>query len=321
MIAQTATYPCTLKLRGLSMRSNSVLLLGGGGFIGQATARRLASDAMEVHILARQHILPTAPTIHTHTGDLSDPAILDTLLPQCGTVVHLASSTTPGSSANKPSDELDNLRSTLNLLDRLHHQKDIHLIFISSGGTVYGNPPRIPVNEDAPFAPRSYHGAGKMALEGFFQAYRASGNAVTILRPSNAYGPGQNLRQGFGFVRTVLEHARCGTPLEIWGDGETVRDFVYVEDLVEAIALAIGNPSDNGTYNVGSGQGHTLNEVLALAKQVTGVEITVLHKSARGGDVRGVVLDVSRIRSELDWQPRINLEEGFRRTWEWLQRG
>lgn len=301
------------------MRNSNVLLLGGGGFIGQATARRLASDAMEVHILARQHILPAASAIHLHTGDLSDLTILDTLLPQCGTVVHLASSTTPGSSANKPSDELDNLRPTLNLLDRLHGQKDIHLIFVSSGGTVYGNPPHIPVNEDAPFAPRSYHGAGKMALEGFLQAFRATGNAVTILRPSNAYGPGQDLRQGFGFVRTVLEHARNGSPLEIWGNGETVRDFVYVEDLVEAIALTIGNPADNGTYNIGSGMGHTLNEVLALAKRVTGVEITVLHKPARGGDVRGVVLDVSRISAAFGWQPRINLEEGLRCTWEWLQ--
>lgn len=301
------------------MSSSNVLLLGGGGFIGQATARRLASNTMDVHILARHHTLPAAPAIHTYTGDLSDPTILDTLLPQCGTVVHLASSTTPGSSASKPSDELDNLRPTLNLLERLHDQKDIHLIFVSSGGTVYGNPPQIPVNEDAPFAPLSYHGAGKMALEGFLQAFRASGNAVTTLRPSNAYGPGQDLRRGFGFVRTVLEHARNGSLLEIWGDGEAVRDFVYVEDVAEAIALAIGNPTDNGTYNVGSGQGHTLNEVLALAQRVTSMEIKTLHKPARGGDVRGVVLDVSRIRTALGWQPHIDLEEGLRRTWEWLR--
>lgn len=301
------------------MRSRNVLLLGGGGFIGQATARRLVMDAMDVHILARQHTLPSEPSIHIHAGDLSDPAILNTLLPQCGTVVHLASSTTPGSSANKPSDELDNLRPTLNLLDQLINQKGIHLIFVSSGGTVYGNPPNIPVNEDAPLAPRSYHGAGKVALEGFLQAFRAAGNAVTILRPSNAYGPGQDLRQGFGFVRTVLEHARCGSHLEIWGNGENVRDFVYVEDVADAIALAIGNPTNNGTYNVGSGQGHTLNEVLALAQRVTNVEIRTLHKPVREGDVRGVVLDVSRIRVALGWQPRINLEEGLRRTWEWLR--
>lgn len=301
------------------MSSRNVLLLGGGGFIGQATARRLASDTMGVHILARKHTLPAAPAIHPHIGDLSDPAILDTLLPQCGTVVHLASSTTPGSSANKPSDELDNLRPTLNLLDRLHGQKGIHLIFVSSGGTVYGNPPHIPVNEDAPFAPRSYHGAGKMALEGFLQAFRAAGNAVTILRPSNAYGPGQDLRQGFGFVRTVLEHARSGSLLEIWGNGENVRDFVYVDDVAEAISLAIGNPTNNSTYNVGSGQGHTLNEVLALAQRITGIEISTLHKPVREGDVRGVVLDVSRIRAAFGWQPHINLEEGLRRTWKWLQ--
>lgn len=301
------------------MSSRSILLLGGG-FIGQATARRLASNSMEVHILARHHSLQSAPAIHPYTGDLSDPAILDALLPQCDTVVHLASSTTPGSSANKPSDELDNLRPTLHLLDRLHNQKGIHLVFVSSGGTVYGNPPHIPVNEDAPLAPRSYHGAGKMALEGFIQAFRAAGHAVTILRPSNAYGPGQDLRRGFGFLRTMLEHAKNGSPMEIWGDGESTRDFVYVEDVAEAIALAIGNPADNGTYNVGSGQGYTLNEVISLAKLVTGVEIATLHKPAREEDVRGVVLEVSRIRAALGWQPRVCLEEGLRRTWEWLQR-
>lgn len=301
------------------MNNNNVLLLGGGGFIGQATARRLASNGMNVHILARQHSLPATPTIHLHTGDLSSPAILDNLLPQCGTVVHLASSTTPGSSANKPSDELDNLRPTLNLLDRLHGQKGIHLIFISSGGTVYGNPPCTPVNEDAPFAPRSYHGAGKMALEGFLQAFRAAGNAVTILRPSNAYGPGQDLRRGFGFIRTVLEHARKGTTLEIWGDGNAVRDFVYVEDVAQAIALAIGNPMDNGTYNIGLGQGHTLNEGLTLVQQITSVQINAQYKPTREGDVRGIVLDVSRARSALGWQPDISLKEGIRRTWEWLK--
>jgi UDP-glucose 4-epimerase len=159
-----------------------------------------------------------------------------------------------------------------------------------------------------------------MALEGFLQAFRTAGNAVTILRPSNAYGHGQGLRRGFGFVRSVLEHARNGSPLEIWGDGEAVRDFVYVEDVAEAVTLAIGNPADNGTYNVGSGQGHTLNEVLALAQRITGAAINTLHKPARDGDVRGVVLDVSRIRSALGWQPRINLDEGLRLTWEWLQR-
>lgn len=284
------------------MSREDVMLLGGAGFIGSALARRLEQEKIAAHIVGRQ-----------------DAERLENMLPQCGTVIHLASSTTPGSSANRPSDELDNLRPTLNLLDRLHGQKDIHLIFVSSGGTVYGNPTRNPVSEDAPFAPRSYHGAGKMAQEGFLQAFRSAGNTATILRPSNAYGPGQDLRRGFGFVRTMLECARSGSPLEIWGDGEAVRDFVYVEDVAEAIVLAIGNRADNGTYNVGSGQGHTLNEALALAQRVTGMEITTRYKPAREGDVRGVVLDVARIHTAFGWQPRIKLEEGLRRTWEWLQ--
>lgn len=285
------------------MSRDSILLFGGTGFIGRALAQRLGHEGRDVHILGR------------HNADrLAD------WLPHCGTVVHLASATTPGSSSGHPSLELDNLAPTLQLLEAMQAYPETHLIFVSSGGTVYGNPSQIPVNEDAPFAPRSYHGAGKMALEGFLHAFRAAGNAVTVLRPSNAYGPGQELRQGFGFVRTVLEHARSGLPLEIWGNGEAVRDFVYVEDVAEAIALAVANPADSGTYNVGSGQGHTLNEVLALARRVTGADVNTVYKPARAGDVRGVVLEVSRIRSVLGWQPRIGLEEGLRRTWEWLQR-
>ncbi len=284
------------------MSREGILLVGGAGFIGSALAQRLGHEGHDIHMLGR------------HDADR-----LDQLLPRYHTLVHLASATTPGSSAHTPSDELENLRPMLSLLDRLHNQKDIHLIFVSSGGTVYGNPAHIPVDEDMPFSPLSYHGAGKVALEAFLQAFRAAGNPVTILRPSNAYGPGQNMKRGFGFIRTVLEHARNGLPLEIWGDGEAIRDFVYIEDVAEAIALAIASPSDNGTYNVGSGKRHTLNEVLALAKRITGTEIQALYKPSRTGDVRGIVLDVSRIHAALGWQPRIGLEEGLRRTWLWLQ--
>lgn len=283
------------------MSRDGILLLGGGGFIGCALARRLTEDRREVHILGRR-----------------DADLIPRLLPRCGTVVHLASTSTPGSSARRPTLELDNLAPALHLLETLQAHPETHLIFFSSGGTIYGNPAGLPVGEDAQLAPLSCHGAGKAALEAFLHAFRAQGHAVTILRPSNAYGPGQPLRGGFGLIRTLLEHARAGTAMEIWGDGENVRDFIYIDDVAEACARFVDLPQDSGTYNLGSGTGHSVNEVRHLVEKVCGTRLEAIFRPARGIDVRGVVLDVSRIEARLSWRPIVGLEEGIRRTWAWL---
>jgi UDP-glucose 4-epimerase len=284
------------------MRRDSVLLLGGAGFIGSALATRLKQEEMSVHILGR------------HDGER-----LAHVLPQCGTVIHLASATTPGASAAHPSLELDNLALTLRLLELLQAQPQTHLIFFSSGGTVYGNPDRLPVTEDTPIAPLSNHGAGKAAQEAFCQAFRAQGHAVTILRPSNAYGPGQTAKNGFGLIRTMLEHARVGTTLEIWGDGENVRDFIYIDDIIGASQRLIKLPQESGTYNLGSGIGYSINQVRGIVEAVCGKELRTIYRPGRGIDVRSVVLDTSRLRVQLGWQPAVSLADGVARTWEWLQ--
>jgi len=283
------------------VRRDDVLLLGGAGFIGSALARRLHDEKRTVHILGRQQ-----------------EAQLEQVLPQCGTVVHLACSTTPGVSAASPGLELGNLALTLRLLDSLKNQPQTHLIFFSSGGTVYGNPQSLPVTEDSAIAPLSNHGASKASQELFCGALRARGHAVTILRPSNAYGPGQTVKSGFGLVRTVLEHARLGTEMEIWGDGESVRDFIHVDDVAEACARLVSLPEDSGTYNLGSGKGHSVNEVLRIVESVGGREVKKTYRPARTVDVRNIVLDISRLETRLSWAPCIPLEEGVHGSWQWL---
>jgi len=282
---------------------DGVLLLGGAGFIGSALGKRLMQEKMPVHIIGR------------HDGDR-----LEAMLPQCGTVVHLASASTPGSSATQPNLELGNLALTLRLLDLLKKYPETHLIFFSSGGTVYGNPDRLPVTEDSPIVPLSNHGAGKASQEAFCQAFRAQGHAVTILRPSNAYGPGQMIKSGFGLVRTMLEHARVGTPLEIWGDGENVRDFIYIDDIVEAATRLIKLPQDSGTYNLGSGIGFSINKIRHIVETITGTVLTTTHHSARGIDVRAVVLGISRLETRLLWKPQTSIDNGVKHMWEWILR-
>jgi UDP-glucose 4-epimerase len=280
---------------------DSVLLLGGTGFIGSALAKRLKQKEITAYILGRH-----------------DAERLEHVLPRCATVVHLASATTPGSSAIQPSLELSNLNLTLRLLGLLKQQPNTHLIFFSSGGTIYGNAERIPIAEDSPIAPLSNHGAGKASQEAFCQAARAQGHAITILRPSNAYGSGQGLRTGFGLVRTMLEHALAGTPLEIWGDGENVRDFIYIDDIVEACMRFIKLPEDTGTYNLGTGVGFSINRVRRIVEAMSGKEVPTIYRPARGVDVRSVVLDISRIKARLGWQPGVAMTDGLARTWEWL---
>lgn len=300
------------------MRGEAILLLGGG-FIGAALMRQLAAAGRSVHVLARRPASADFSHVHWHCGELQDRELLLRLLPGCGTVVHLASETTPGISARHPLLEAGNLLPTLTLLEVLQDFPDTHLIYFSSGGTLYGNPAQLPVAEDAPLAPLSYHGAGKAAQEMLLQAFRAQGRAVTILRPANAYGPGQLLKAGFGLVRTMLEHIRCNTPLEVWGDGEAVRDFVYVDDVAAACARFVDRPDDNGNYNIGSGEGCSINGLIRCAGQVCGRDPQVVYRPARRSDVAKVILDISRLRAT-GWAPQVDLAGGLQRTWEWLRR-
>ena len=283
------------------MIRDAALLLGGNGFIGRALAKRLQQDKVPVFIVGRENAETLAQ-----------------LLPQCGTVVHLASATTPGSSASRPNLELANLSLTLHLLELMQAHPETHLIFFSSGGTVYGNPDQLPVTEGSPIAPLSNHGSGKAAQEAFCSAFRAKGHAVTILRPSNAYGPGQTMRHGFGLVRTMLEHALCDTPMEIWGDGENVRDFIYIDDIIEATTRLIDFSLDSGNYNLGSGIGHSINQLRLVIEQTTGIKLKISYQSAREIDVHEIVLDSSRLEKVLSWKPETRIDAGMKSTWEWI---
>lgn len=301
--------------------SNGILITGAAGFLGSALARKLMEQDRPVHRLARSPLPSLGRHDTVHCGSLEDIGLLRRILPQCGVVVHLASATTPGSSATSPSMEAGlNLLPTLRLLDALHEFPDIRLVITTSGGTLYGNPATTTVTEAAPVSPLSYHGTGKLAIEAFLQTFHhLTGQEVTVLRPSNLYGPGQSLRQGFGLIRNMLESARCGKSINIWGDGESVRDFLYIDDMVEACCRAISDQRPGWQlFNVGSGEGHSVNQIMQIIQEITGLPVQAQYHPARPGDVRHIVLDCSKLHEDLGWNPAIPLTEGIRRTWQWL---
>lgn len=300
------------------MMRDDVLILGLG-FLGRALAQRVHAEGRTVHAIEPGYAPPIEGVV-IHRAGMDDSQLLDQLLPRCGTAFHLASATTPGSSAGDPVGEAEsNVIPVLRFLEIAQRHRPLRLVFASSGGTLYGDPGVTPTPESYPLQPHSYHGAGKMAQEAFLHAFaHNTGSCVAILRPSNLYGPGQPLKSGFGVIRTLLEHALQGTPMPIWGDGETVRDFLYIDDMVEACRLLFRHPAVAGTFNVGSGQGHTINQVLAATEKICGRSIAVQRHPARGYDVRQVILDNTSIEAALGWKPATLLDEGILRTWQWL---
>ncbi len=305
------------------MSGQSVLLLGGTGFLGVALVRRLVRENWDVCVVGRRAFNSVLPGVISRQASLDDESMLRELLPRYRTVVHLASTTTPGSSASSPVREADeNVLPTLRLLQVLAEFEPVRLVYASSGGTLYGNPVVSPVPEDQPLWPLSNHGVGKVAVEGFLRVYgRQHGGRVTVLRPSNVYGPGQILREGFGVIRTMLEHARQGAVMEFWGDGETVRDFLFIEDWVEACWLLLVPGAPVGVYNVGAGEGCSLNSLRAVVERVTGRELRIRWRAARSVDVRSIVLDSTRLRKATGWMPQVALEEGIQRMWNSIEGG
>lgn len=296
----------------------NLLLLGGNGFIGQALARKYAEMGYIVHIVSRRKASLNCSRIHLHAASLDDPKVLGKLLPQCDLVIHTASTCTPGSSAAHPSKEgEENLLPLLRLLEALSEHPPRQFIYISSGGTVYGNPTSVPVKENAPLLPISYHGAAKAAAEHFLQAYANTSYPLTVLRPSNVYGPGQQEPVGFGIIKSVLRHLKSNTPMEIWGDGKALRDYLYIDDLVSAV-VQCQQQNSLGTFNVGTGVGHSINEVVTLAELVTGRKVQITWKMARSMDVKSIVLDCGNLKKATDWEPQVDLLTGLRHTWAWL---
>jgi UDP-glucose 4-epimerase len=302
-----------------------ILLIGGTGFVGRSLVARLSSIFPEIYTIARgDDIIESLPNVRHYQSGLDNAVLLKKLLPNCRVVFHLASETTPGSSILQPALEAtNNLLPSLRFLECLQEYSHLSLIYVSTGGAIYGNTENEKVSEDMPLSPLSYYGAGKAALEKFICAYsRQTGNTAVILRPSNFYGPGQVYRQGFGIVPTIFNLHLHGKPLQLWGDGKTTRDYLYIDDFVNFCLLLLAKISSERAatiYNIGSGQGTTLLELISTIEEITGKKISRDSQPARTVDVRRIVLDNSRINCRFHWTPQTDLHTGLKKTWEWFR--
>ncbi len=306
------------------MDQKGTLLIGGNGFIGQVLVPELKKRNKPIYVLARNlDHLENKVAVSLYSGSLDNVQILNDLLPCCDEIVYLASNTTPGTSQGAPLFEFDtNVRPLLKFIQCLQDYSDIHLVYISSGGSVYGNQEQLPIAEDAFMKPMSYHASGKVAAEAMLSAYsQYTDNPVTILRPSNVYGPGQPGSPQFGLIPKLLSSAYSDETTDIWGDGENIRDYLFIEDFVDAASRILEHKERLSlcrTYNIGSGVGYTINQVCQIVEQVTSVYCKKCYLDTRKVDVREIILDISRIQKEISWMPRTGLVEGIGKTWNWF---
>ena len=302
-----------------------ILVVGATGFVGKSLVARLSSIFPEIYTIARGDCeFDGVPNVHHYKSCLDNTCLLNKLLPNCRIVFHLASETTPGVSILQPTFEaVNNLLPSLRFLECLQNFSHITLVYVSTGGAIYGDSGKEQISEDTSLSPLSYYGAGKAALETFICAYsRQTGNVAVILRPSNLYGPGQVYRQGFGIIPTVFNHLLARKTLQVWGDGGTVRDFLYIDDFVDFCLILLDKISLESSvriYNIGSGEGVALVELLALIERITGETVMRNFQEARAVDVRRVVLDITRVNSRFKWKSKTELRRGLTKTLEWFR--
>jgi UDP-glucose 4-epimerase len=299
------------------------LVIGGNGFIGSHVVDALLAAGHRVTTLDRAENRFRAP----HPGaahvfaDWSDAGTLEASLTGADLVVHLISATLPAQSNAVPEFDLrENLLRTLTLLNLCVAKGVRRVIFASSGGTIYGAPRRLPIPETHPTNPLNSHGIVKLAIEKYLALYeRLHGLEYVSLRMANPYGEWQDPDGRQGIVAVAMGRVARRLPIEIFGEGSMVRDYVYVGDVAQAFALAARTTGARRIYNVGSGHALGLKDLLSKIFEVAGCSVAIRYGPPRPSDAPANVLDISLIHSELGWAPSVSLDEGLQRTWSWIK--
>jgi UDP-glucose 4-epimerase len=303
-----------------------IAVFGGGGFIGSAICDELLAAGHSLRVFERPRVDPYRPfegaeEVEWIAGDMSNSADVDRTISGVDAVIHLVSTTLPKISNEDPAyDVQSNLVATLHLLDAMVAHSVRRIVFISSGGTVYGNPAYLPVDEKHPTNPRVSYGIVKLAIEKYLLLYQElHGIKATILRVSNPFGERQRVETAQGAVAVFLHRALQGQPIEIWGDGSVTRDYLYVGDVARAFARALDYQGTQAIFNISSGTGTSINELLHIVERTLGRPAKRRYLPGRPFDVKASVLNNALARDELGWQPTVALDEGIRRTAGWMQ--
>jgi nucleoside-diphosphate-sugar epimerase len=307
------------------LSGKTILVVGAGGFIGSAITEFLASLSVRVRALLGPPDQPAwnaGRNVETFRADIRDLATLCELAEGADVVVHAAGPPSVSSSFEVPVDCASiHTLGTVTLLEACRKAAVPRFVYLSSA-EVYGRPSAERVDEKQPLQPLSPYGAAKAAAEIFVTTMtRLSNVKCTILRPFSVYGPRQSPESLMGTILRQVQQDRC----VCLSDLRPVRDYCYVRDLAEAVALACSTSEPDGIFNIASGEGSSVEQ---LAKRVLGIchrDISVQQKNqserAPDAEIFRLVADIGKARNLLGWEPRTTLEDGIRETVAWMQLG
>lgn len=297
-----------------------VLVTGGAGFIASHVVDTLIEHGYQVVVVddlstGRRSNLNPAATFYQL--DIRDPKLLEVFEAERPDFVdhHAAQMDVRKSVADPQFDADVNVRGSINVLECARRTGVKKVVYISTGGAVYGEPEYLPVDEKHPINPICPYGASKHTVEHYLYMYKVLyGLEYTVLRYPNVYGPRQDPHGEAGVVAIFTGLMMRGQPVTIHGDGEQTRDFTFVGDCAYANLLALQNPKATGIYNVGMNEPTSINQIFDTLKDVTAYPLVASHGPAKLGETRYIYLDSTRLRTELGWTPTVSLKEGLRRT-------
>lgn len=301
----------------------NILVIGGSGFIGANIIKFLLKSNNRIfvyEVLGADTSRLDSFNVTLLFGKLSETdnfaSILDSN--KIETVIHLASALTPSSSFEVYQDEMNSIvLPTMRLLPIIS-KRNIKLVYFSSGGTIYGKSSvNRALKEDDRTEPICYYGVTKLLLEQMIRIeHEYSKLNYLIIRPSNPYGPGQNIFGIQGLIAAALGKIQKNEPLTIWGDGFVVRDYIYIDDLAQAVCDLLQKNICSGTYNIGSGIGYSINQIVNIINQINILE--VIYTEGRLVDVPSLILDVTKIKNEINFSP-LSIEDGIKSFFEYIK--
>ena len=310
------------------LKTQRVVVTGGAGFVGSNTVRRLLESSATVVVLddfytgAEANLPPPSPNLEVIRGSVTDYPLVRKIIKPDDVIIHEAARNIIVSTRNPREDYEVNIGGTLNVL-MAAREVGVRRVVYTSSASVYGNPRYLPINEDDATNMLSPYSVSKFAGENYCKAfYESYGLSTAVVRYSNVYGPGQSPDNPYcGVVSKFFEAASAGQSPRIHGDGEQTRDFTYVDDAVEATLLAaFMAKADGQVYNVGTGRETTVNQLARTIIEITGAKLEPAYIDRRDIDnIRRRVVNIEKIRRELRWVPSVTVEQGLRRTYDWLR--